>query len=148
MQRLSDAAKEGFTGVCPGPDEYKFRLFIEFEVSRPSGGGGQRSGQETMRSRTRKLIAWYVCCGWEQTDARSEKYGWLNTAMFVGSGVRSGRQGRSRGQRWDKSGPHGARPASRSTGGSADPLDPLSRPCSHLRRVSSRVTRASHICTG
>ncbi|GAA5867983.1 hypothetical protein JCM8547_000773 [Rhodosporidiobolus lusitaniae] len=27
-----------------------------------------------------------------ETDAKSEKYGWLNTAMFVGSGLRSGRQ--------------------------------------------------------
>lgn len=58
MQRLSDAAKEGFEGVCPGPDEYKFRLFIEME-----------------------------------TDANDLELGWLNTAMWVGSGVRSGRQG-------------------------------------------------------
>ncbi|GAA5964267.1 hypothetical protein JCM3765_002791 [Sporobolomyces pararoseus] len=41
----------------PGPDEYKFRLFIEME-----------------------------------TDSKNEKYAWLNTAMFVGSGSRSGRQ--------------------------------------------------------
>ncbi|BGP20489.1 hypothetical protein JCM10213_007646 [Rhodosporidiobolus nylandii] len=27
-----------------------------------------------------------------ETDAHSTKYGWLNTAMFVGSGIRSGRQ--------------------------------------------------------
>lgn len=39
MQRLSDAAKEGLTGVCPGPEEYKFRLFVEFEVSGVGGGG-------------------------------------------------------------------------------------------------------------
>lgn len=29
-----------------------------------------------------------------ETDAKDEKYAWLNTAQFVGSGVRSGRQGR------------------------------------------------------
>ncbi|GAA6042903.1 hypothetical protein JCM8097_002762 [Rhodosporidiobolus ruineniae] len=57
LQRLSDAAREGFTGKVPEPSEYKFRLCIEFE-----------------------------------TDARNEKYGWLNTAMFIGSGLRSGRQ--------------------------------------------------------
>ncbi|GAA6009409.1 DUF3237 domain-containing protein [Rhodotorula paludigena] len=57
LQRLSDAAREGFSGTVPGPDEYKFRLCIEME-----------------------------------TDARNEKYAWLNTAMFVGSGIRSGRQ--------------------------------------------------------
>lgn len=60
LQRLSDAAREGFSGTVPGPDEYKFRLCIEME-----------------------------------TDARNEKYAWLNTAMFVGSGIRSGRQGAS-----------------------------------------------------
>ncbi|GAA5902202.1 DUF3237 domain-containing protein [Sporobolomyces salmoneus] len=27
-----------------------------------------------------------------ETDAKNEKYAWLNTAMFVGSGLRSGRQ--------------------------------------------------------
>ncbi|GAA5833677.1 hypothetical protein JCM11251_003202 [Rhodosporidiobolus azoricus] len=57
LQRLSDAAREGFTGKVPTADEYRFRLCIEME-----------------------------------TDARNEKYAWLNTAMFVGSGLRSGRQ--------------------------------------------------------
>ncbi|GAA6006654.1 hypothetical protein JCM11491_003133 [Sporobolomyces phaffii] len=57
LERLSAAAREGFDGVVPKPDEYKFRLFIEME-----------------------------------TDARNEKYAWLNQAMFVGSGMRSGRQ--------------------------------------------------------
>ncbi|GAA5830550.1 hypothetical protein JCM3766R1_002759 [Sporobolomyces carnicolor] len=58
LDRLSRAARdEGFEGKVPGPDEYKFRLFIEME-----------------------------------TDAKNEKYAWLNTAMFVGSGLRSGRQ--------------------------------------------------------
>lgn len=28
-----------------------------------------------------------------ETDARNEKYAWLNTAMWIGAGVRSGRQG-------------------------------------------------------
>lgn len=28
-----------------------------------------------------------------ETDAKSEKYAWLNTAMWIGAGVRSGRQG-------------------------------------------------------
>ncbi|BGP43769.1 hypothetical protein JCM10450v2_007967 [Rhodotorula kratochvilovae] len=56
LQRLSDAARAGFEGEVPGPDEYSFRLCIEME-----------------------------------TDARGE-LAWLNTAMFVGSGVRSGRQ--------------------------------------------------------
>ena len=58
LQRLSDAAREGFTGEAPQPTEYKFRLEIEME-----------------------------------TDARNEKYAWLNTAMWIGAGVRSGRQG-------------------------------------------------------
>jgi hypothetical protein len=58
LQRLSDAAREGFTGEAPKPTEYKFRLEIEME-----------------------------------TDARNEKYAWLNTAMWIGAGVRSGRQG-------------------------------------------------------
>lgn len=58
LQRLSDAAREGFTGVAPEPTEYKFRLEIEME-----------------------------------TDATNEKYAWLNTAMWIGAGVRSGRQG-------------------------------------------------------
>ncbi|KAI5480202.1 outer membrane protein, beta-barrel domain containing protein [Pseudohyphozyma bogoriensis] len=57
MARLSAAAREGFEGACPTPDEYKFRLFVEME-----------------------------------TDTRNPKYAWLNQAMFVGSGVRSGRQ--------------------------------------------------------
>ncbi|KWU42463.1 hypothetical protein RHOSPDRAFT_35988 [Rhodotorula sp. JG-1b] len=57
LQRLSDAAREGFTGEAPQPTEYKFRLEIEME-----------------------------------TDARNEKYAWLNTAMWIGAGVRSGRQ--------------------------------------------------------
>ncbi|BGP27918.1 outer membrane protein, beta-barrel domain containing protein [Rhodotorula toruloides] len=57
LQRLSDAAREGFEGQVPGPDEYRFRLCVEME-----------------------------------TDSRSDKYAWLNTAMWVGSGVRSGRQ--------------------------------------------------------
>ncbi|GAA5961027.1 hypothetical protein JCM8115_002663 [Rhodotorula mucilaginosa] len=57
LQRLSDAAREGFTGEAPKPTEYKFRLEIEME-----------------------------------TDARNEKYAWLNTAMWIGAGVRSGRQ--------------------------------------------------------
>lgn len=58
LQRLSDAAREGFQGEAPQPTEYKFRLEIEME-----------------------------------TDARNEKYAWLNTAMWIGAGVRSGRQG-------------------------------------------------------
>ncbi|GAA5938163.1 DUF3237 domain-containing protein [Sporobolomyces koalae] len=57
LERLSGAAREGFQGKVPTPDEYRFRLFIEME-----------------------------------TDAKNEKYAWLNTAMFVGSGMRSGRQ--------------------------------------------------------
>lgn len=64
LQRLSDAAKEGFTGEAPQPTEYKFRLEIEME-----------------------------------TDARNEKYAWLNTAMWIGAGVRSGRQGAGGGSR-------------------------------------------------
>lgn len=32
LQRLSDAAKEGSTVTLPSPDEYKFRLTIEFTV--------------------------------------------------------------------------------------------------------------------
>ncbi|KAM0788295.1 hypothetical protein ACM66B_001439 [Microbotryomycetes sp. NB124-2] len=57
MKRLAAAAREGFKGVVPGPEEYKFRLCIEME-----------------------------------TNAKDEKYAWLNTAMWVGSGVRKGRQ--------------------------------------------------------
>ncbi|GAA5883726.1 hypothetical protein JCM16303_004793 [Sporobolomyces ruberrimus] len=57
LERLSRAAKEEEGVEVPGPEEYKFRLFIEME-----------------------------------TDAKNEKYAWLNTAMFVGSGMRSGRQ--------------------------------------------------------
>ncbi|GAA6059678.1 hypothetical protein JCM10212_000065 [Sporobolomyces blumeae] len=57
LQRLSDAAREGFKGDVPGPHEYKFRLCIEME-----------------------------------TDSRNPKYAWLNQAMWIGSGLRSGRQ--------------------------------------------------------
>lgn len=57
MSRLAAAAREGFDGVVPGPEEYKFRLTIQME-----------------------------------TNAKDEKYAWLNTAQWVGSGVRSGRQ--------------------------------------------------------
>ncbi|KAK4058285.1 hypothetical protein OIO90_000442 [Microbotryomycetes sp. JL221] len=57
MKRLAAAAREGFNGIVPGPEEYKFRLSIEME-----------------------------------TDSKNEKYAWLNTAMWVGSGVRKGRQ--------------------------------------------------------
>ncbi|GAA5996469.1 hypothetical protein JCM5350_007732 [Sporobolomyces pararoseus] len=61
LEKLSRAARAGGGGgegeEVPGPEEYKFRLFIEME-----------------------------------TDSKNEKYSWLNTAMFVGSGSRSGRQ--------------------------------------------------------
>ncbi|KAM0752704.1 hypothetical protein T439DRAFT_323319 [Meredithblackwellia eburnea MCA 4105] len=57
MKRLSEAAKAGSTVEVPRPDEYKFRLFVEFTV-----------------------------------DAKNEKYASLNQAMWVGSGLRSGRQ--------------------------------------------------------
>ncbi|GAA6017465.1 hypothetical protein JCM10207_008236 [Rhodosporidiobolus poonsookiae] len=57
LERLSAAAREGFEGTVPAPEEYKFRLCIEME-----------------------------------TDCTNPKYAWLNTAMFVGSGLRSGRQ--------------------------------------------------------
>ncbi|KAJ8291476.1 UPF0311 protein [Rhodotorula toruloides] len=57
LQALSSAAREGYDGRVPGPEEYKFRLCVEME-----------------------------------TDSRNERYAWLNTSMWVGSGVRSGRQ--------------------------------------------------------
>ncbi|BGO95944.1 hypothetical protein NBRC10512_005472 [Rhodotorula toruloides] len=57
LQALSSAAREGYEGEVPGPEEYKFRLCVEME-----------------------------------TDSRNERYAWLNTSMWVGSGVRSGRQ--------------------------------------------------------
>ncbi|BGP03795.1 Uncharacterized protein family UPF0311 [Rhodotorula toruloides] len=57
LSALSSAAREGFEGEVPGPEEYKFRLCVEME-----------------------------------TGSRSERYAWLNTSMWVGSGVRSGRQ--------------------------------------------------------
>lgn len=34
MKRLAAAARVGFEGKVPGPEEYKFRLFIEMEVSQ------------------------------------------------------------------------------------------------------------------
>ncbi|BGP35683.1 hypothetical protein JCM10296v2_007535 [Rhodotorula toruloides] len=57
LQALSSAAREGYEGKVPGPEEYKFRLCVEMV-----------------------------------TDSRSERYAWLNSSMWVGSGVRSGRQ--------------------------------------------------------
>ncbi|SCV74087.1 BQ2448_6519 [Microbotryum intermedium] len=37
MERLAASAREGFTGVAPTVDEYKFRLFLEMEIKRMDG---------------------------------------------------------------------------------------------------------------
>jgi len=48
LERLSNAAKEGGGSEVPGPEEYKFRLSIEMEVSRTLclTLGGMRTGAD------------------------------------------------------------------------------------------------------
>ncbi|KDE05950.1 hypothetical protein MVLG_03636 [Microbotryum lychnidis-dioicae p1A1 Lamole] len=61
MERLAASAREGFTGVAPTVEEYKFRLFLEMECdardtsmdgSTPPCGWAAASGSEDKLSTT------------------------------------------------------------------------------------------------
>lgn len=46
MELLAAAARAGFEGKVPGPEEYKFRLFIEMEVSSAKKGSEGQTGAD------------------------------------------------------------------------------------------------------